>query len=112
MSVALFAVTAANVSNAVKLWRSQCGLVDSIGPQIATFHHSASPDFVAEFKLTNHRLGGVFKDWAGNVVKLKELGSPETFRGKLIAEGFVEADEASGSYKTLLSYLGVSYQQG
>jgi hypothetical protein len=65
MSVVLFDLTDANVSNAVNLWQSQCGLVDSIGPKTAAFHHDAFPEFLAEFKLVNHRLGGVFKDFAG-----------------------------------------------
>jgi hypothetical protein len=36
-------------------------MVELIGPQMATFHyHSASPFFVAQFELSNHRLGGLF----------------------------------------------------
>jgi hypothetical protein len=77
-----------------------------IGAQIATFHyHNGSPFFVAKFELSNHRLGGLFKDSVGKNVELKELQSPEIFRAKLIAEGFIEANEATESYKTLLRYL-------
>src|SRR5271166_7145737 len=41
--------------------RASAGMVELIGPQMATFHyHSASPFFVAQFELSNHRLGGLF----------------------------------------------------
>ena len=61
MSVELFRITDADVLRAKDVWESQCGMVELIGPQMATFHyHSASPFFVAQFELSNHRLGGVF----------------------------------------------------
>jgi len=108
MSVELFRITDADVLRAKDVWESQCGMVELIGPQMATFHyHCASPFFVAKFELSNHRLGGLFKDSAGKNVEPKELQSPEIFRAKLIAEGFIEANEATESCKTLLRYLGV-----
>jgi hypothetical protein len=61
MSVELFRITDADVLRAKDVWESQCGMVELIGPQMATFHyHSASPFFVAKFELSNHRLGGLF----------------------------------------------------
>jgi len=41
--------------------KASADMVELIGPQMATFHyHSASPFFVAQFELSNHRLGGLF----------------------------------------------------
>ena len=53
MSVELFRITDADVLRAKDVWESQCGMVELIGPQMATFHyHSASPFFVG-FRQTN-----------------------------------------------------------
>jgi hypothetical protein len=108
MSVELFSITGDRAQEAKKIWGSQHGKVESIGPETTFHYHSLISSFTAKFKLAKHRLSGVFKDSPGKTVELQELGSPETFRAKLIAEGFIEADEATDSYKTLLSYLGVS----
>ena len=51
MSVELFRITDADVLRAKDVWESQCGMVELIGPQMATFHyHSVSPFFVAKFE--------------------------------------------------------------
>jgi len=42
------------VLRAKDVWESQCGMVELIGPQMATFHyHSVSPFFVAKFEWLN-----------------------------------------------------------
>ena len=54
MSVELFRITDADVLRAKDVWESQCGMVELIGPQMATFHyHSVSPFFVAKFEWLN-----------------------------------------------------------
>ena len=39
MSVELFRITDADVLRAKDVWESQCGMVELIGPQMATFHY-------------------------------------------------------------------------
>lgn len=61
MSVELFRITDADVLRAKDVWESQCGYgrVDwSSNGDVSL--HSASPFFVAQFELSNHRLGGLF----------------------------------------------------
>jgi hypothetical protein len=54
MSVELFRITDADVLRAKDVWESQCGMVELIGPQMATFHYqSVSPFFVAKFEWLN-----------------------------------------------------------
>jgi len=43
MSVELFRITDADVLRAKDVWESQCGMVELIGPQMATFHTTVHP---------------------------------------------------------------------
>ena len=109
MSIELFHVTEAAVLRAKDLWENQIGEVELDGPRIATFYQdNTAPSFVARFRLKNHRLGGSFTDSIGRSIRIEALfPNPEIFRERLIAEGFVEANEVTESYKTLLRYLDV-----